>query len=307
MMTSTDEELPPAARMHKNWVESLMRAGIETMCMEHLKLDPNILTPHSLEDVTRKLIRCTMVVSPDLWTLWARGVEELADYRRATDAGTFKPPTHLQPSLALAAEELLAEVKASHLKLRSAVELSTGPTESQVDAEQTADSEILVADASKAEEDRPAEEAKKRSLDDATHVAAELEAALSAAKTLLAHAQPSESLVPCIEVLGRSSPHAKVMEELLLLRSAFVAAECIAEVAVADSVVESASAAVLDWDARVALATHAGHPSETQASEAPASPVCEADAGALASAEQAFPPLPETEQQSAATVTETGE
>eukprot|EP00434_Breviolum_minutum_P031447 symbB.v1.2.027813.t1/scaffold2876.1/size118008/1 len=45
-----------AQTQHGLWVENMIRAGLETMCIEHLKDDYFVLNPHPMEEITRHLL-----------------------------------------------------------------------------------------------------------------------------------------------------------------------------------------------------------------------------------------------------------
>eukprot|EP00931_Biecheleriopsis_adriatica_P022978 TRINITY_DN14626_c0_g2_i2.p1 TRINITY_DN14626_c0_g2~~TRINITY_DN14626_c0_g2_i2.p1 ORF type:complete len:426 (+),score=103.13 TRINITY_DN14626_c0_g2_i2:110-1279(+) len=94
---------------------------METMTMELLKKDPNIIVPHRLETITREMIKAPFRASAELWETWACGLEAYAQYKRSVQEGSFHPPLHLEPSLRAAAWELMGAVKSATQRLQAAV------------------------------------------------------------------------------------------------------------------------------------------------------------------------------------------
>ena len=72
-----------ALKAHQAWVEKMIRAGLETMCLEQLKDDVFILAPHPLEEITREMLSFDDE-SPlsDCWEMWGMGVFIYSDYVR---------------------------------------------------------------------------------------------------------------------------------------------------------------------------------------------------------------------------------
>jgi len=91
--------------------------------MEHLRLDPYILTPHPLEPHIRRLLSLQCRLSPELWEAWALGAAAL-EAHYGEDPYNFTP-SHLQPLLREASTALLAALQSASRALREAEALSS--------------------------------------------------------------------------------------------------------------------------------------------------------------------------------------
>jgi len=106
---------------HKQWVEKMIRAGLETMCIEHLKDDYFVLHAHPMEDITRHLLQFNDESSTaDCWNLWTSGVFAYSEYMSAGSGSSFDVPAHFYSSMDTICKRLLRAVKDASETLKDA-------------------------------------------------------------------------------------------------------------------------------------------------------------------------------------------
>ncbi|CAJ1457953.1 unnamed protein product [Effrenium voratum] len=103
---------------HALWMEKMIRGGLETMCLEHLK-DESILKSHPLEDMTRHLLRygpdqCSVA---DCWNIWGSAVFSYSEY---TSTGLSDVPEHFQSSMDCLAKHLIRRLQEATRGLKEA-------------------------------------------------------------------------------------------------------------------------------------------------------------------------------------------
>jgi len=106
-----------AQTQHGLWVENMIRAGLETMCIEHLKDDYFVLNPHPMEEITRHLLHFNdEYPTADCWNLWGSGVYAYSEYLGSGSGSSFDVPAHFYSSMDAICKRLLRVVKeTSHL------------------------------------------------------------------------------------------------------------------------------------------------------------------------------------------------
>lgn len=106
---------------HSLWVDKMIRAGLETMCIEHLKDDHFILKPHPMEEITRYLLQFDDQCSTaDCWALWGAGVFAYSGYMGSGSGSPFDVPAHFYDSMDAIVKRLLRSVKDASQALKEA-------------------------------------------------------------------------------------------------------------------------------------------------------------------------------------------
>lgn len=99
----------------------MIRAGLETMCIDHLKDDYFVLHAHPMEDITRHLLQFNDESSTaDCWNLWTSGVFAYSEYMSAGSGSSFDVPAHFYSSMDTICKRLLRAVKDASETLKDA-------------------------------------------------------------------------------------------------------------------------------------------------------------------------------------------